>query len=112
MRLNGTLKEWARLTHYSGDLERFMEFWFQRDQHPDRDLLLLVQELSQTHVRQIIATNNEDHRTRFIEQDMGMKNFVEQIFASGAYGSRQTRPALLSLYHRSPEGSGLSYAPD
>lgn len=84
--LKELLSKWAKMTEYSGDLDTFMEFWFQRDHHPDLDMLLLVNELSKTHVRQVIATNNEDHRTRFIEQDMGMKSYVEQIFASGRMG--------------------------
>lgn len=84
--LKTPLQQWAEIVGYTGDLDDFMHYWFERDSHPDQDLIGLMETLSQTGVRQVIATNNEAHRLRYIGEDMGYMNRVETIFASGPMG--------------------------
>ncbi|WP_057465340.1 HAD-IA family hydrolase [Pseudovibrio sp. POLY-S9] len=84
--LRDLLSRWADKTGYPGDLDHFLLYWFEKDAHPDFDLLALMRKLTKTHVRQVIATNNGARRTRYIEEQMGYKDRVETVFASGRMG--------------------------
>ncbi|KZL24452.1 HAD family hydrolase [Pseudovibrio sp. Ad37] len=84
--LRSLLSRWADKTGYPGDLDHFLLYWFKKDAHPDFDLLALMRKLTKTHVRQVIATNNGARRTRYIEEQMGYKDRVETVSASGRMG--------------------------
>ncbi len=84
--LRDLLSRWAEKTGYTGDLDHFLHSWFEKEAHPDFDMLVLMRKLSGTHVRQVLATNNEGRRTRYIEEEMGYKDRVETVFASGRMG--------------------------
>ncbi|AEV37270.1 HAD-superfamily hydrolase, subfamily IA, variant 3 [Pseudovibrio sp. FO-BEG1] len=84
--LRDLLGRWAEKAAYTGDLDAFLLYWFEKDAHPDFDLLALMRKLSKTHVRQVIATNNGARRTRYIEEQMGYRDRVETVFSSGRMG--------------------------
>ena len=65
----------------------FVAYWWKKDARPDREIIALSERLSERlAVRQVIGTNNEQHRARYIEEDMGIGRLVERIFASGRMG--------------------------
>ncbi|KZL12518.1 Alpha-D-glucose-1-phosphate phosphatase YihX [Pseudovibrio axinellae] len=84
--LKTLLSRWAQKTGYQGDLDAFLLSWFERDAHPDLELRALMDKLSHTAVRQVIATNNGARRTRYIEEQMQYKKRVDAVFSSGRMG--------------------------
>lgn len=63
--------------------ERLMQYWFEKDAHPDAGMLDLVRRVA---CRQVIATNNEAHRAAFIWEEMGYQAHMERVFAAGPMG--------------------------
>lgn len=61
----------------------FLDYWWDRDARPDPEIIALAERLT---CRQVIGTNNEGHRARYIEDVMGIGQLVDRIFASGRMG--------------------------
>ena len=75
--------EWIETEGHNIDPDRLIDYWFRNDDHPDQEMINLVERLPH---RQIIATNNEARRERFITEQAGWGERVEKIFAAGPMG--------------------------
>lgn len=77
------LNSW--IVHANLDLtaSQLLDYWFLHDHFPDDDMIELVTDIS---VRQVIATNNEPRRAKYIWKDSGWADRVERMFASGEIG--------------------------
>lgn len=75
--------EWTEKNAAHGRTDEILDYWFTRDALPDADTLAIVTALKGKGVRNVMATNNEVHRTNFIEHQMGFNLHVERIFAAG-----------------------------
>ena len=76
------LRVWQRQVGYAGDVEEILRFWFKADAKPCPDMMDLIAEVRQAGLRQVIATNNEDRRTRYIETEMGFARQMDAVFSS------------------------------
>ncbi len=81
--LTALLAEWlpTEAPHVTVDI--LLDYWFAKDARPDADVLSLLPRLA---IRQVIGTNNEARRARYIETEMGFAEKVEHVFASGRMG--------------------------
>ena len=75
--------EWTELNGASGRTHEILDYWFTQDARPDPETLAILAALKSHGVRHVMATNNEVHRTDFIEHRMGFHAHVERIFAAG-----------------------------
>jgi putative hydrolase of the HAD superfamily len=75
--------DWTRKHGHHGRETEILDYWFSQDNLPDDDTLAIVRALKTRGVRSVMATNNEIHRTNYIETDMGFHAHVERIFAAG-----------------------------
>lgn len=75
--------EWAESNGAAGREGEILDYWFTRDALHDPDVLLMVETLRQRGVSNVMATNNEIHRTAFIESTMGFADHMDRIFAAG-----------------------------
>ncbi|MEQ9436213.1 HAD-IA family hydrolase [Hyphomonas sp.] len=75
--------EWAGSNGAAGRESEILDYWFTRDAMHDPDVLLMVETLRQRGVSNVMATNNEIHRTAFIESTMGFADHMDRIFAAG-----------------------------
>lgn len=77
------LADWAKEVKFSGSIEGVLEYWFRQDEHVDGRILEFLGKVSQSGVKNVIATNNNARRTSYIENEMGFGERVEFIFSSG-----------------------------
>ncbi|WP_424930139.1 HAD-IA family hydrolase [Amaricoccus tamworthensis] len=77
---------WARQVGYAPGADGLLSYWFERDYVPADDMFALMDTLTERGHRQVLATNNEHHRTAFIENATGVSGRVERVFASGRMG--------------------------
>jgi putative hydrolase of the HAD superfamily len=87
--LKDRVEFWSKVVGYSGGPDALMAYWFAKDSFPDPSMLEIIETLSNHGVRQVVATNNEPRRTRFIEAEMGYAALVEHVFSSGRMGVRK-----------------------
>ncbi|WP_168192112.1 HAD-IA family hydrolase [Pararhodobacter marinus] len=80
------LADWARETGAAFDPEDVLEIWFQTDHDPDPELERLLPLLTQAGLAQVILSNNEARRARWIAQEAGWAGQVDAVFASGETG--------------------------
>ena len=81
------LANWARAEGVDLDPEDVLELWFEHDHDPDPELERVLGLLAEAGVVQVILTNNEARRARWIAQDAGWAEKVDAIFASGETGA-------------------------
>ena len=78
--------EWAEANAAAGRAAEILDYWFERDALPDHRTLALFEPLKARGVRHVMATNNEIHRTSYIETTMWFGERMERIFAAGRMG--------------------------
>lgn len=78
--------EWANANGAAGRAPEIIDYWFERDDRPDARTLAMIEPLAARGLRHVVATNNEIHRTAYIEHKMGFGNRMERIFAAGRMG--------------------------
>ncbi len=88
------VQAWADLVGFAPGAEALIAYWFAKDARPDPMTVALMDRLAARGIRQVIATNNEARRARYIADDMGFAGRVEQIFASGHLGVIKPDPAF------------------
>ena len=84
--LRELVTEWAEENNAAGRATEILDYWFTRDALPDERTLAFFEPLKSRGLRHVMATNNEIHRTAFIESEMGFADRVERIFAAGRMG--------------------------
>ena len=84
--LRDSVDTWSKSVGYAPGPDALLEYWFQKDASLDPMTLGLMDRIAQTDLRQVIATNNENRRTTYIENNLGFGARVEHIFASGRMG--------------------------
>lgn len=89
--------EWAEANGASGRGPEILDYWFTQDALPDHRTLAFFEPLKARGVRHVMATNNEIHRTAFIEETMGFGTRMERIFAAGRMGL--AKPDLAYFAH-------------
>ncbi len=80
------LADWIRAEGVEVAPEDILELWFESDHDPDPELERVLGLLAEAGVVQVILTNNEARRARWIAQDAGWAEKVDAIYASGETG--------------------------
>lgn len=80
------VSEWADANGAPGRGREILDYWFRQDDLPDERTLSMFAPLSGRGLRHVMATNNEVHRTGYIEHEMGFGARMERIFAAGRMG--------------------------
>ncbi len=94
--LRDRVHDWANKVDYAPGADALLAYWFEHDALPDPDVGLMMDALCELGVRQVIVTNNEIRRARYIEREMGFGTRVERVFASGRMGVRKPDPAYFA----------------
>lgn len=71
--------------------QRVLDYWFEHDAHPDPQVLEWVGRVTD---RQVVATNNEAYRTRYIWNEMGFSKHFDRLFAAGPMGAKKPQDAF------------------
>ncbi len=88
------IQQWADDVGYQGSAEALLDYWFAKDNLVDPDTLRILEEAKYAGLRQVIATNNEARRSRYIEQQMGFAARINHLFSSGRLGFAKPDPAF------------------
>ena len=67
--------------------EDVLEILLEHDNQPDGDLLRMLAQLDRAGMVQVIATNSDARRARYLATDGGWIDRVDEIFASGEMGA-------------------------
>lgn len=105
--LRDAVHDWTRKVGYPHGPDPIIRYWFEKDTHPVPAMLNRLEALQARGVRQVIATNNEARRARYIEEEMGYGDRVEHVFASGRMGVRKPDA---DFYHQVVAATGIAPA--
>ena len=99
------LERWVDDTGFEGGAEDILELLFEHDNDPDRELLLMIAQLDAAGLAQVMATNSDARRARFLAVEGGWAERMDAIFASGEMGVMKPDAAF---YARIEEALGLA----
>lgn len=94
------LAGWAAAAGVDLDPEEVLEIWFTADHNPDPELERILDLLAEAGVVQVILTNNEARRARWIAQDAGWGERVDALFASGETGLMKPAPEAFAAVEK------------
>lgn len=93
--LEETLAEVLPRCGYQGNVSVFIAYWMEHDSHMKWPLLDIVKKLKATgKVRLFVATNNEKTRAHHMWENVGLKNYFEDIYYAGDFGVLKPDPAF------------------
>ncbi|MCC1494424.1 HAD family hydrolase [Cognatishimia sp. F0-27] len=91
------VQAWLVRNGHDRDAGEVLRYWFEKDRHLDPQML----DWAVRHAgRRVIGTNNEAHRARFIEEEMGLAERFEAVFASGRMGVAKPDPGFFAQIER------------
>lgn len=77
------LQDWLDRSGHTLNADDLLDYWFVKDDLKDPFTCDLLEHLAGHDVVQVIATNNEDRRSSYIEHQSGFGSLVSQVFSSG-----------------------------
>lgn len=95
--LRAHVAEWLANSDYGLSGDTLLRYWFEKDAHPDAELLDWI---ANHPARHVMGTNNEHHRCTFIETEMGYGAHVEHVFSSGRMGVAKPDPGFFAQIER------------
>ncbi|MGO1121105.1 HAD family hydrolase [Rhodovibrionaceae bacterium A322] len=84
--LRDRVMAWGQEVGFAPGPDQLLDYWFSRDSFPDPEIPAVMKKLSDRGFVQVIATNNETRRVRYIEENLGWGRKVDRVFASGRLG--------------------------
>jgi len=79
----------------------FLNYWLKHDTKFDNQMLNLAQALKDYGYPLYLATNQEEHRSKYLYETLGLKNIFSEIYSSSFVGLKKPDPAYFSaLEHR------------
>lgn len=82
---------------WRGTADEFLDYWFKAEHSIDEPLMDYVQQLRAAGVTAVLATNQEEYRTKYMLEHMGFKNAFDKIYSSAHVGVK--KPAVEFYQH-------------
>lgn len=90
------IQDWLDAQGSDADAEDVLELWFPADHDPDPELGRLLDTLAEAGVVQVILTNSDPRRARWIEHEAGWGARVDAVFSSGGIGAMKPAPQVFA----------------
>lgn len=90
---------------WTGTVDEFLELWFRTESSINEELVRYVQQLRQSGLRVVLATNQEQYRTQYMLRYMGFETMFDRVYSSAYLGLK--KPSL-EFYARIVEKEGVS----
>lgn len=89
---------------WTGTVDELLEFWFSEERDLDENVLKVVDGLREKGVRVGLATDNEEHRGRYLLDEVGLGQKFDDVFISCRMGVKKSNPDFFAQVLRT---SGL-----
>jgi putative hydrolase of the HAD superfamily len=98
--LRDAVGAWTRDVGFEPGPDVVLDYWFAQDSLADPDMWARLDAMRARGLRQVIATNNEDRRCTYIEQEMGFGPRIDGMFSSGRMGVRKPDARFFEIIER------------
>ena len=86
--LSKHLQKWK----WDEPVETLLNYWFERDNKLNGNLIQKIKLLRQQGIRCYLATNNEKYRTNYMIKKLGFKDLFEKVFSSADLQCKKPEP--------------------
>lgn len=101
------IESWKKFASFKCSAKDILDYWFKMDARPDQIILSIMNEIERHGAKNVIATNNENRRATYIENEMGFNSKIEKLFSSGRMGCMKPHRSffnnVVSTLQTSPE---------
>lgn len=77
--------------NWQGSIDELLAFWFQGD-IVDEEIKNIVSSLKQNGIQCYLATNQEEYRTKYLENELGLNKIFDGFFVSARLGYLKNDP--------------------
>lgn len=71
---------------WRGSVDEFLRVWFEEENHVNRRLATIIQDLRQAGYTCAVATNQEKYRLRYMREEMGFDRLFDAVLGSAEVG--------------------------
>jgi len=89
--------EWLAVSACQKTADQVLHYWFSKDALPDQTSLALLDRARAKGCFNVLATNNEARRTAYIENEMGLADRFDRVFAAGLMGCKKPDPRFFKI---------------
>lgn len=89
------LKNWR----WEKSVDEFLQYWFEAEHFIDKLLVKDIEQLRLKGIKIYLATNQEEHRVRYIENEMGIGNHVDYVFSSARLNLKKPNREFYQKVH-------------
>lgn len=75
--------DWVLQSGTAVSPERILAYWLENDARVDQNMISIMDLVERGGAKNAIATNNEDHRCGYIENELGFRDRIVRMFSSG-----------------------------
>ena len=80
--LKESIKKYLPRWGWQGSVEKLLEFWFHGESEINKDVLQLIRLLREKGCLVYVATNNEQYRTAYVKNQLGLAKEFDGFYAS------------------------------
>ena len=91
------LAPWLDHVGHDGDAEDFTHYWFNLDRYPDPVMHDVLEKTASAGITNVMATNNEARRGRFVWHEMGFDQRMHRLYTAGEM--RKIKPHAAFFHH-------------
>ncbi len=84
--LKDVLKEYVEVWEWNGSIEDLMEYWLENEREINEAVVDEIRNLRKRGYVCCLATNNEKYRTRYLLEEVGLKDLFDHFFSSSEVG--------------------------
>lgn len=87
--LRTSLQPYLSSFGWTGDVDSFLEFWFESEHKLNEELMGYLQNLRADNITIVLATNQEQYRTKYMLEHMGFEGAFDKIYSSAHMGTKK-----------------------
>lgn len=99
--LKEELQKYIQDWNWNQSIDELLRFWFENESSVDKNILQSIQRLQSQGTACFLATNNEQYRTKFLLENLHLKNYFQSIFSSSTLGYKKTQPEFWATIFQS-----------
>jgi len=98
--LTSLVENWAKNVSFEGSVPDILKYWHQNDTSYVSEILEIIETVNRLGIRQVVATNTDIERTKFIKHHLHELRGVNEIYSSGLLKVAKPESAFFEILQR------------
>lgn len=90
--LRDVITPWLVKWQWNGDVNSFLNFWFETESQVDQQILEDITKLRDQNIKVFLATDNEINRINYVLDNLNLRKYFDDIYGSAILGHKKKSP--------------------